>query len=335
MNILKVWLLPLATITAFLGLLMGGIPYSAGYGWSKIPLGSMMWTLWAQPDWQHAMFVPLISLFLVFVQQKKIRQTPIRGSNWAAGWILLGIFIYCIGLKAETQYFGFVAIQILLAGLILWFWGTKVFSMVSFAWVFLLFMWPMPFLDGMMALPLRLVMSHSSSTLLNLLGTPCIQSGTAVLSAPDPAAGLKLGGKFQVDIADPCSGLHSLFALMMVSTLAGYMSVKSIAARWLIFLTSIPLAIMGNVVRILLLVWATEHFGADFALGTADDPSWFHLGCGYAVYLVALILLIGLITLLNSRWAQRTLEKFHHPSAPDHGRSPNLTAAAVTIHSVD
>jgi exosortase len=197
------------------------------------------------------------------------------------------------------QYFGFAAIQILLAGLIVWFWGGKVFQLVGFAWLFLLFTWPLPFLDSSLGVPLRMEMSHVSSAMLNLFGTPAVQSGTAVLSAPDAAAGLGLGSKFQIDIGDPCSGLYSLFALMMMSALAGYIAVPHPLGRLIVFLASMPVAIAGNVARIILLVWATERFGPS-VLGTEDNPSFLHLACGYAVYLVGLLLMIGLIALLNS-----------------------------------
>ncbi|MDB4793474.1 exosortase/archaeosortase family protein [Methylacidiphilales bacterium] len=302
MSVLRVWLIPLAAMALFLGFLLNFIPYSAGYGWAKIPLGSLIWQMWAIPDWEHAMLVPFICLFLVFLQKDKILQAPVHGSNWAAGLILLGTFIYWIGLKAEMQYFAFLAVQILIAGLIIWFWGTKVFSLVGFAWLFLLFAWPLPFLDSVVALPLRLVMSHISSDVLNLIGVASIRSGTAILSAADPGARLETGDKFQIDIADPCSGLHSLFALMMFSALAGYICVDKTGPRLIVFLASIPLAIIGNVTRIVLLALATEHFGASFSLGTEENPTWFHMGCGYLVYVVALVLLIALINLLNSKW---------------------------------
>ena len=164
----------------------------------------------------------------------------------------------------------------------------------------------------MVALPLRLIMSHGSYVLLNLLGTPCFQNGTAILSAPDPHVGAALGQIFQIDIADPCSGLHSLFALMMISALASYLAVKNVLWRWAIFLSSVPLAIAGNMVRIIFLVWGTKYFGAAFALGTEEEPSAFHMACGYAVYLVALSLLLALISLINAepwrKWGKTPMQ---------------------------
>lgn len=305
----KVWFVPLVACACFFYVLLYTIPYAPGYGWALETLGRMTRVIWKLPDWQHAAFVPYICLFLIYLRRKEILHAPIRGTMWGGALILFGIFVYCIGLKAETEYFGFAAIQILLAGVVLWFWGFRIFAIVSFAWLFFLFTWPMPFLDGMVALPLRLVMSHTSHNVLNFLGTANVQSGTAILSAPNQAAGLLTGAKFQIDIADPCSGLHSLFALMMISALAAYVSLNNVLFRWLVFVAAIPLAIAGNVVRILLLVWGTEAFGSDFAIGTDENPTWFHMGCGYAVYVVALILLFSLIAFLNSERAQKWGER--------------------------
>ena len=311
-QIVKTWLVPLAAITVFFFLLVYRIPYAAGYGWDKVPLGNFLRGMWRITDeWKHGMFVPFICLFLIYLQRRQLLQAPIRGNTgWGAGLLILGIILYCLGLRAQTEYFGFAAIQIFIVALILWFWGGQVFRILSFAWLFFAFTWPLPFLDSMVALPLRLIMSHVSYDLLNLLGTHTIQSGTAVLSAPDLQAGLKMGQKFEIDIADPCSGLHSLFALLMISALAAYLSIRSVPLRWLVFFTAIPLAIAGNVVRILMLVWGTEYLGSSVAIGAEENPSAYHMGCGYAVYLVALGLLFAFISFLNSSRVASRLPAF-------------------------
>ena len=315
-QIVSTWIVPVAAILIFFYFLLYTIPYAPGYGWSKIPLGPLLGQMWSIPDWGFGFFVPFGCLALIYFRRKEITRTPIRGSlGWGAFILLFGIFIYCIGLKAETQYFGFAAVQILFAGLILWFWGFRVFWVLSFTWLFFLFTWPMPFLDGVVALPLRILMSHLSNTALNLLGTPTVQSGTALFSAPDPHVGLKLGQKFQIDIADPCSGLHSLFALLMIAALTAYITIKELPLRWLLFFAAIPLAIVGNMFRILMLAWGTEIFGTSFALGTDENPSAFHMGCGYAVYLVALGLLFGLVTFFNSAWTKRQMQRFTRHSS--------------------
>jgi exosortase len=326
MKIFQAWVLPIVTMTVFFGFLLMALPYAGGYNWRTLPLGQLTREMWRIRGWEHAQLVPFICVILVAVRWKRLAREPARGSNGGLAWIALGVFVYWLGIKAEMQYFGYAAIQILLAGMIIWLWGQKVFRLVSFAWLFLFFAWPLPFLDTGLGVPLRMEMSHVSSALLNLFGTPAVQNGTAVLSAP--AAGLGLGAKFQIDIADPCSGLYSLFALMMISALAGYMAVAHPLGRLLVFLASMPVAIAGNVVRILLLVWATEYFGPS-VLGTDDNPSFLHLACGCAVYLVGLLLMIGLIKVLNSTALQKWLDSWRGrggsgpaPDAPTHLAHP-------------
>jgi exosortase/archaeosortase family protein len=74
----------------------------------------------------------------------------------------------------------------------------------------------------------------------------------------------------------------------------------------------VPLVILGNLVRIIILTLGTIHFGEAFALGVNDHPSWFHEGAGYVVYLVNFACLLGLSWVLN----RMTRETPHLDAAP-------------------
>ncbi|MFZ4387861.1 MAG: exosortase/archaeosortase family protein, partial [Chthoniobacterales bacterium] len=133
---------------------------------------------------------------------------------------------------------------------------------------------------------------------------PCLQQGTAIVSAPDFAAGLAAGQRFAVDVANPCSGIRSLFALMMVGALFAHFTLKGAWRKWILFLCTPPLAVMGNLARILMLTIGTVAFGSDFALGKnpLEHPSWFHMTAGYLVFIVALCGMMGIGSLLNRDW---------------------------------
>jgi exosortase/archaeosortase family protein len=121
-----------------------------------------------------------------------------------------------------------------------------------------------------------------------LIGIPCVQNGTALLSAPNAITNLPLGARFQIDIADPCSGLHSLLPLLMFSSFYSYFFLRRRWHQWTVFLSAIPFAIVGNTARILMLVIASLMWGSDFAIGTNSTPSRFHEACGYAVFVIVL-----------------------------------------------
>jgi len=136
-----------------------------------------------------------------------------------------------------------------------------------------------------------------------LIGVPNVLNGTAILSPPDARA------PFAIDIADPCSGIRSLFALVMMAALAAFILYRHTWQKLVIIVLSVPLVILGNLVRILLLTLATIHFGEAFALGVNDHPSWFHEGAGYAVYLINFGSLLGVGWLLTKLSPDRPATK--------------------------
>jgi len=150
--------------------------------------------------------------------------------------------------------------------------------------------------------PLRMLMSNAAVGFLQLIGIDVVRNGTGILSAPDALLGIPAGKKFAVDVADPCSGIRSLFALMMVSALYAHFTLKVTWQKWVLFLCSAPLAIMGNLARIVMLTIGTIAFGAEFAIGknALTDPSWFHTGAGYLVFIVALGGMVGIGAILQS-----------------------------------
>ena len=74
--------------------------------------------------------------------------------------------------------------------------------------------------------------------------------------------------------------------------LLGYLALKRPRSRLLLFVCAVPLAVAGNVVRLLLLVAGTKQFGADFAvcrhIGDHQEMSPYHAFAGFAVFGIAL-----------------------------------------------
>jgi exosortase len=310
-NHLQRWWVPLASGMIFFLVVAVVIPYSSSLYEVKKSLAGLIVALSsfgessqkeAAQDYTYCLFVPFIFAYLVYLRRKDLEEAPIKGTNLGLGFIVLGVFVYWFGMRAENQYFGYMSLQLLLAGLILWLWGWAVFRILLFPWVFFIFAWPVPFLDPIIAFPLRMVMSTMASHLLPLIGIPCVQNGTALLSPPDVLHNVPMGSQFQIDIADPCSGIRSLFALLMFSALLGYLFLPCLWQQWVVFLSAFPLAILGNLVRVIMLVLGSICFGSAFAIGTNDSPSWYHEGCGLLVYGVALGAEFGLASLLTRKW---------------------------------
>jgi len=247
-------------------------------------------------DWKHCLLVPFILCFLIYKKRKEISDSSRLSSENKYGYLLLLIpfIIYIYGFLSNLHYLGFVSLQVLPAVLIVWHKNWEFFYKYSFYWWFLWFVWPFYFLGRMLGLPLRHLMTWMSEKILFLLQLDPVREGTAIFSAPNPSKGLLKGELYQVEVAVACSGLRSLFALMMISAIFGFLRTNKGKWQWFYFLSSIPLAVFGNCVRILLLVGATMLLGEEFAIGThsethGEEPSFFHLFAGYFVFIFNII----------------------------------------------
>jgi len=305
----------LSSLAAF-WLLYAWNPYAFGYGSHMVTVLHFANALWQSEDWQHCYLVPFAIAGMIWFERENLPKTPFTRSWAGMAVILFGLFVYWIGYRADNIFIGYASFQILTAGMILWFLGWTWAKALFIPWAFLVFLYPLTFLDNMLAFPLRMIMSEASVHVLNLLGIGCIKSGTAILSAPDAIANLKAGARFSVDVADPCSGIRSLFALMMVSALYGYFTQKGIWRKAVLFLCSIPLAIAGNLARIIMLTLGTIAMGPEMAIGTLEKPTFFHMMAGYLVFGVALAGMLGVGWILNVDFASMKAHFTRMPPPP-------------------
>jgi exosortase len=289
-------------VTVLLTAFLLSLQYSYGVGDRTYSLGSYIWVNWmGNEDMGHGFFVVPMAIFLIYHRREKLLSLTPRMGVGGLGLLVMGLLLFWAGNQADVTFVGLVSIMLVLAGSIWWLLGWEFFKALAFPIGFLIFAIPFPGLDMLVALPLRFIMSKASVIVLNLLSVPVILSGTGILSAPDPMLHLAAGQRFAVDVANPCSGIRSLFALMMVSALFAEFTLKNVWKKWTLFLSSLPLAVLGNLVRIIMLTLGTVAFGKEFALGNnpLEHPSWFHLAAGYLVFIVALLGMMGIASLLN------------------------------------
>jgi exosortase len=293
----------IAAAAAVIGIsyaLFGWFPYASGYGATRASMFEFMSWIWKNnPEWEHCWLVPLAVIGLLYYRRKSLAEIPVEGS-WLGLVALLGsMFVYWVGYLADNVYVGYASLLGFVGSAVLWLLGWRWLMALAFPIAFLSFMFPLPFMDNMLAFPLRIFMSNVSVAFLNFIGLSCLQQGTAIVSAPDFAAGLSAGERFAVDVADPCSGIRSLFALMMVSALYGYIAMDKPWQKWVVFLSSVPLAVAGNFARIIMLTLGTIVLGPEVAIGSLEEPTTFHMLSGFLVFAVALGGMLGVGWLLQ------------------------------------
>jgi exosortase len=304
--------------------LVAVLPYAAGYGQHRRTLFQILTRHWGDATWQHgALAFPIVG-FLIWRMRGTLAQIPVQPSAMGVGLMFFSGLVYFAGYKAHLFYLGFGSIQIFLAGACIWLWGWQQAKACVFPWLMLTFAWPLLFLEESLAFHLRLLMVACAGGVLDFLGVDVIREGTALVSAPNTTSGLEAGAIFRMNIDAPCSGLRSLFALMMVSAVYAWSRQKVVWRRWLLFFCSLPLAVVANMARIFLLIGASALFGQEFAVGDEQkEVSTFHFLSGMVVFVIALAGLEALSLLLS-----RVFDRQKAATT----RTQNLRATVVPRH---
>ena len=289
------WVEVFVAVAVVIGL-YGLIPYNFGFESKARSVFEMLQRFWTDPstvDWHHGMIVPLISIGLILHRAK----------------VVAALGLYWVGYKIDITIVGFLSLQMMIGGLILWLLGWEMMKALAFPYAFLMFAYPFYFLDTIVAFPLRGLMCQMSQIFLNLVGVDTLRVGTALVSAPDYAKGLAQGQRFALDVATPCSGIRSLFALMMVSALYAHLSLEKTWQKWTLFLLSPALAVLGNFARMVMLTVGTIFLGSAVAIGTEEHPTTFHMAAGFFVFIVALGGMVGVSRCLQSIGARKEKAK--------------------------
>lgn len=291
----------LATVIAVFCWLFFVQGYATGYFTTRDPLFKDVLQGFKRDggEWSFGYFVPFIVAVLAWLKRKELGDVEVRPA-YGAGFavLMVGFLFYFGGFKANVTYGGYLAMQILLAGACLWFLGIKWFCKAFWLWCLFGMMWPNVFLIQPVSLPLREAMVVVTSAFLKLTGVEALRSGMSILTnTPDPIT----GSPINLQIAQGCSGLRSLFALVMIGFVFAAFTLKEEWKRWTL-MALIPLvAIVGNFVRMLMLYYGAQFFGSEFAIGTGEgNESSFHIGSGLVVFVVALVLLSFFVEVLNN-----------------------------------
>ena len=268
-----------------------------------------------EEDMSFGWFVPVFSLYVLWTKRTEL-SAALRDSRFSWIGLLLSIPFLCLsllgtrGVQLRLEQLGFIG----LCFTVPWtFFGWRMAKLFLFPAAYLLFCIPLATFLDFVTIQLRYLAGATSLAVLNGIGLEAVREGTAVIS--------RGAHPFAVDIAEPCSGLRSLFALMALTAGYAYFNQPTWFRRGLLFACSIPLAIAGNVARIVSICVIASCTDPQFATGFYHDYS------GYIVFIVAIGLMVVAGELLD-RIFNRDCEK---TEVPDCGTGSKDEASAALL----
>jgi exosortase len=282
------------------------LPYAGGYGSFRKTIARHLWERWFDGQstvWQYGVLVPIAIAVLVWKRRERFLNLEARPSWWGLPLILFALFSYYVGFKSYQFYFGYLAIQMFIGGAVLFVLGREHLRVQLYPWAIVSFLWPIVYLEERIAFPLRLLSTKGVMLLAKLCHLPIRTEGTSIYSA---SANEDVGKWMTLEIDGPCSGMNTLFALMFVAALYSYFAQRSAWRRVLLFACSIPLAFLGNVVRLGLLIGGCAVLGQDIAVGNADNHmTTYHLLAGLVVFPVLVLGLQWISAQMTRRLGRR------------------------------
>lgn len=229
----------------------------------------MVVTWWTDPGATHGFLIPPLALYTAWKRRGRLAAEPARPSNRGLWLVLSGCAVFLMGVLGAGNFLCRTSLLIVGAGLIWTFWGRKRLRVLAFPLLLLTTMIPPPTLlyDGLSA-PLQIFASDVSSNLAQSLGATVYREGNQIYLAH-----IRLG------VAEACSGLHSLSALVIAACLLGAIYCRRLPARALLVLAAFPIAVAANVLRITGTAVLAD-YRPEWAMGL------YHLFTGWLVFLI-------------------------------------------------
>lgn len=235
-------------------------------------------------DYAYCRFLPLASLYALWRRRREIAAAP-RRTDWRGALVVAAaLVLHWLGVLAQQPRVSAVGFILVLWGLPFLIYGYGLARWLLFPCAYLLLAIPLNFIDSMTA-PLRLFATAVSAAMLNGFGLEVQRVGAGLFSAA--------GNAFSFNVAPECSGLRSLLAMTALMAFYAWLTQKTLFKKWLLFLCSIPVAVVANICRIILVVVVAAFFGQDVAMGLWHDYS------GYPIFLISLALMFALDRLFN------------------------------------
>lgn len=231
-----------------------------------------------ETDYEHGFLFPVVIAGLILYRFKDLRKSATQGSMWGLVSLLIGALLFAISIRTLQPRIAVGGLPFLMWGSALYLWGWQVGRMLLFPLFFFWLAVPLPTFQQA-TVHLQIIATTMTHSLSGLFGVETYYQGTEIFS--------KSGNWEPLSIAGGCSGIRSLMALLMISAAWAYVAKIALWKKVLLFLSAVPLAILGNVLRLTSIFVIAEYGDARWARETWHD--WSGLLLFYPISLLLLL----------------------------------------------
>ena len=262
----------------------------AAFAAAAIVLGALFWeaalNLWMrwgqQQELSHSYFIPLISLWLVWINRDVVKKS-VGGPSFSGVAIIAGaLALLLLGQLTSIFLFQHLGLVVAIAGTIAAYGGLSLLRTLAAPVAFLFFAVPPPYwVITVLSWKFQQMSSILGVAMVELMDIPVYLSGNIIDL-----------GEYKLQVAEACSGLRYLFPFLSLGVMSAYMYQGKLWQHAVIVLATIPITILMNSFRIAATAAMVQAYGVEHAEGAL------HFFEGWVVFLFCLIALFCVIAVL-------------------------------------
>lgn len=258
-----------------------------------------------QEEYSHGYLIPLVSAYLIWQRRDFLNTLEFKSSWMPIGLVALGLLISVVGEISALYILIHFAIVLIILAMAWSLMGWNAFKHVLFPLGLLIFAVPLPyFLEATLTADLQLISSKLGVAFIRLFGIPVLAEGNVIDL-----------GIYKLQVVEACSGLRYMYPLMGVGFIIAYMYQVEMWKRILVFLSTIPITILMNSLRIGIIGILVENWGTEMAEG------FLHYFEGWIIFIACLAILLLEMWILNHIGSKPVSfsRVFVLPTSPDVG----------------
>jgi len=242
-------------------------------------------------EYAHAYLIPVVSLWALLRDRRRLARLPVATSGLGLAGLGAALGLYAFATAAGVVELAGLALVGAIAGGVLWLRGPAWLRALAFPIAFLLFLVPLP--ESWLApvvVELRLFVTRAATAILHGIGVPVAREGNVLL----------LPGGGALFVADACSGVTSLVTLTPLAVMLAWFTERRFARRLVLVLAVLPIALGGNLLRVVATVLAARRFGIEAATEGSS-----HESLGLLTYVLGCLALLGVSAAMRRLWPAR------------------------------
>jgi exosortase len=231
----------------------------------------------ADENYSHSFVVVPAIAYLIWARRERLAATPRLPSNGGLLLVCAGLMLLVVGTAGVEFFLMRTSLIAVLTGAVAFVAGWRWVRVLLFPLSLTLLVIPVPpVLFYQAAFPLQLLASKFGVVVLDLFHIPVLREGNVIALADTT-----------LEVTEACSGIRSLISLFALAALYAHFAESRTLSRAVITLSSIPIAVIANGLRVAGTGLAAHYVGPWAATG------FLHTFSGWVMFMTSFAILIA------------------------------------------